>query len=369
MKDDIKISVIIPVYHIENYLEKCIKSICQQTYKNIEIILVDDCSDDRSGIICDEYAKKDKRIKVVHQSKNGGPSLARNTGMAQAEGEYYLFVDGDDWIEETLCEQAVSVLKRRENDVDTVHWGYCCVNEEGEELSEEYPVLYPKEIISQTDIFNEFLDTFTVSLEDLQKWLLGNESYYEAIHCKKQMATVWRYLFSAKIIKNNHITFPQQVDRGEDIVFLLCYLQKCKGIVNLSGKCYYYLQRSNSLMKELSTVQKQINLIEAMERTLQFTSEENKEIMRNKWQGQRILVVMNTARREAANNHFWIGYREFYNYASHPINKAAVKKLSLRGITIKYRIAIGMIKNHLFLLFYFCIYIMKKLHIDMAPME
>lgn len=208
-----------------------------------------------------------------------------------------------------------------------------------------------------------------MSLEELQNWMSGSEPYYEAIHSKKKMGSAWRYLFSAKVIKDNHISFPQQVSRGEDIVFILYYLQKCKGIVNLFGEYYYYLQKADSAMRERGTVQKSINLIEAMEQTLRFTPEEKKEMLRSKWQGQRILVVMNTARREASDNHFWKGYREFHKYANHPINKTAVKKLSLRGITIKYRIAIGMIKYHLYFLFYFCIYVMKRLHIDLAPMD
>lgn len=218
-KKDIKISVIIPVYNVENYVEKCIKSVCGQTYKNLEIILVDDCSKDRSGDICDEYAKGDARIKVIHQSENGGLALARNTGMELAKGEFYMFVDSDDWIDERLCEQAVGALKSSGRDIDTVHWGYCCVNEEGKTLAEEYPVLYPKSEILQPEIFDSFINTFTVSLDDLQSWLSGNESYYDAIHSKKQMATVWRYLFSAKVIKDNNISFPVQVYRSEDIVF------------------------------------------------------------------------------------------------------------------------------------------------------
>lgn len=369
MKDNLKISVIIPVYNVERYIEKCIQSVCGQTYKNLELILVDDCSEDRGGEICEEYAQRDARIKVIHQPSNRGISLARNAGMALATGEYYMFVDSDDWIEETLCEQAISALRNSDKNVDTVHWGYCCVDEEERILTEVEPILYPQEKILQTEIFDEFISTLTVSLNDLSNWLLGSESYYEAIHSKKQMASVWRYLFSTKVIKDNNILFSSQVTRGQDIVFMMYYLQRCRGIVNLSGKYYYYLQRPDSEMRGRRTVQKSINLIEAMEQTLRFTPEEKKEMLRSKWQGQRILVVMNTARREAAGNHFWNGYREFHKYASHPINKAAVKKLQLKGITAKYKIAIGMLKYHLYFLFYFCIYLMKRLHIDMAPMD
>ena len=96
-----KVSIIVPVYKVEKYLRKCIDSIINQTLKDIEIILVDDGSPDNCGKICDEYAAKDTRIKVIHK-ENGGLSSARNAGMEVAEGEYIGFVDSDDWIESDM---------------------------------------------------------------------------------------------------------------------------------------------------------------------------------------------------------------------------------------------------------------------------
>ena len=95
------ISIIVPVYNVEEYLKECIDSIINQTYKRIEIILVDDGSTDKSGKICDDYAKIDKRIKVVHK-ENGGLSDARNVGISVSSGKYIAFVDSDDWVEKTM---------------------------------------------------------------------------------------------------------------------------------------------------------------------------------------------------------------------------------------------------------------------------
>ena len=95
------VSVIVAVYNIEEYLPRCIDSISAQTYRNLEIILVDDGSTDSSGGICDDYAQKDRRIKVIHK-KNGGLSDARNAGLDKVSGDYIGFVDGDDWIEEDM---------------------------------------------------------------------------------------------------------------------------------------------------------------------------------------------------------------------------------------------------------------------------
>ena len=110
------ISVIVPVYNVEAYLPKCVESILAQTYKNLEIILVEDGTKDASGSICDEYAKKDPRIKVIHK-ENGGLSSARNAGMDIAKGDYFGFVDSDDWIEPEFYETLLSAALKYDADL------------------------------------------------------------------------------------------------------------------------------------------------------------------------------------------------------------------------------------------------------------
>lgn len=114
------VSVIVPVYNVERYLKKCIESIINQTYKNLEIFLVDDGSTDNSGKICDEYAKKDNRINVIHK-ENKGVSSARNAGINEAKGEWIAFIDADDWIEENYIEE---LLKNTSKEIDIVQCGY-----------------------------------------------------------------------------------------------------------------------------------------------------------------------------------------------------------------------------------------------------
>lgn len=108
-------SVIVPVYKVEDYLERCIKSILQQTYKDFELILVDDGSPDNCGIMCDEFAKKDDRIIVIHQ-ENAGLSAARNAGLAIARGKYILFVDSDDWILESTTIKLADIINKKNPD-------------------------------------------------------------------------------------------------------------------------------------------------------------------------------------------------------------------------------------------------------------
>ena len=110
------ISIIIPVYKVEKYLEKCINSIIGQTYTNLQIILVDDGSPDNSGKICDKYAKKDSRVEVIHKS-NGGLSEARNSGIERAKGKYIGFVDSDDYIKEDMYEVLYNLITRFQADV------------------------------------------------------------------------------------------------------------------------------------------------------------------------------------------------------------------------------------------------------------
>lgn len=116
------ISIIVPVYNVEKYLNKCIDSIINQTYKNIEIILVDDGSTDNSGKICDEYLLRDSRIKVIHKN-NGGLSSARNEGINISSGEYIGFVDSDDWVEPNMYEEMYKkILYSNADIVDCGYW-------------------------------------------------------------------------------------------------------------------------------------------------------------------------------------------------------------------------------------------------------
>ena len=125
VKEDI-VSIIVPVYKVENEIDRCIQSILNQTYTSIEIILVDDGSPDKCPQICDKYAKQDKRIKVIHK-ENGGLSDARNVGLDMAKGEYIAFIDSDDWVEDSFIEQLLTNLISTNSDISIC--GYTLVNE------------------------------------------------------------------------------------------------------------------------------------------------------------------------------------------------------------------------------------------------
>lgn len=117
MKNNGKVSIIVAIYNVEKYIKKCIESIVTQNYSNLEIILVDDCSTDLSGKICDDYANKDSRVKVIHHSKNTRQSGVRNDGLNAATGDYIVFVDGDDWLAADFVSYMLSVITKADADM------------------------------------------------------------------------------------------------------------------------------------------------------------------------------------------------------------------------------------------------------------
>ena len=132
------ISVIVPVYNVEDYLCQCLDSILRQSYKNLQIILVDDGSTDQSGKICDEYGKKDKRIEIIHKA-NGGLSDARNVGLASATGKFIAFVDSDDYIADTLYETLLG--KIRLSNAPIAMCGFWAVDEGGKKIPDRKSVV------------------------------------------------------------------------------------------------------------------------------------------------------------------------------------------------------------------------------------
>lgn len=209
------ISVIVPVYNVEAYLHRCLDSIICQTYQNLEIILVDDGSPDNSGAICDEYAKKDKRIQVIHK-QNGGVSSARNAGLEAASGEYIGWVDSDDWIEHDMFEYLKDLAVTSQADVAQCgrYW------ENGDFVAEQYRSACGLQVI-------DLLADVTPSM-----WKgIANE--------------VWCKLFRADIIE--HIRFRNDLSVGEDIDFVLRVLRRAKRFAIGAEAKYHYCQRPESL--------------------------------------------------------------------------------------------------------------------------
>lgn len=196
------ISVIIPVYNVEQYLARCMESVINQTYKNLEIILVNDGSTDNSGKMCDEYAGKDSRIKVIHK-ENGGASTARNVGLSIAQGEYIGFVDSDDWIERDMYEYLLRILHDTSSDISACYFDRVGSMKEQKRIvlsSEDLKVLRHGEI------------------EPFFYRLNGEPSFYAVWNClfKKSIALRTRFL-EGKITEDLYYIF-QTYNYAEKIV-------------------------------------------------------------------------------------------------------------------------------------------------------
>ena len=208
-----KISVIVPVYNVEKYLNRCVDSILNQTFEDFELILVNDGSPDNCGNICDEYAQKDNRVKVIHK-KNGGVSSARNVGIDIAQGEYIMFVDSDDWINENMLNDMYNMP---DSDMKV-----SSIRMIGKDNSTEY-----------------IIDTKMYTQEDL---LIGFFSEAFPIIC---FCGPCCKLYKKDIIFNNAVRFNEDMSLGEDTYFNLNYIKHCKSIYT-SEQIYYYYMRENS---------------------------------------------------------------------------------------------------------------------------
>ena len=217
MKNKEKVSIIVPVYQAENYLEKCVKLILEQTYKYFELILVDDGSKDNSGSICDEYAEKDKRIKVIHK-ENGGASSARNKALDVCQGKYVTFVDSDDYIEKDYLEKMVKKLE--EKGVDVIG---CASNK----------IYYNStEKVSQKEDYEINSQTFT-------KWLFLQKGI-GICRCK---------LYKKEAIGD--IRFNEKLQVGEDTYFNLLVAKNINKFYMLNQPLYNYVVNDESLVRKL----------------------------------------------------------------------------------------------------------------------
>lgn len=221
------ISIIIPVYNVEKYIEECIKSVINQTYKKLEIILVDDGSTDNSGKICDEYSKKDDRIIVVHK-KNGGVSDARNYGIEVAKGKYISFIDSDDYIEKDMYEFLYNLIKNEDAQIS------CCG---------KYIVYDNKtELYVKKDV-KEVMNSQQAILMLCNFGYMGHSTYAK--------------LYKKELFKE--IKYPK-IKNGEDIGTTYKVFDNANKIVYDSTPKYYYRQRADSITKQKKTNDEIINV-------------------------------------------------------------------------------------------------------------
>ncbi len=218
-----KVSIIVPVYNTKDYLHRCVDSILAQTFTDFELLLIDDGSTDSSGIICDNYASRDCRVKVFHK-ENGGVSSARNIGLKNAAGEWVCFVDSDDTVHQDYLNNLVSAIN--ENVEMVISFSVSVFMNKTVEPTYRDAILTDKDFAK---LFNEY---------DLH-W----------------RTSPWAKLYKRKIVENNNLLFNLEMPIGEDLVFLYEYIRLVE-CLSVSGNAYYYYSAEvqSSLTKKINPI-------------------------------------------------------------------------------------------------------------------
>lgn len=232
------ISIIVPIYKVEDYLNRCVDSLLNQTYENIEIILIDDGSPDKCGEICDGYVKLDKRVKVIHK-ENGGLSDARNTGISAARGSYITFIDSDDWINKNYVKVLYELLKSKNADISACNFVRTFTDDEPQYTHNATVYEY-----SNIEALHQLVGEFYVQM---------------VIACCK--------LYKTELFRE--LRFPVgKIHEDEFITYKLLY--KANKVVFTTEPLLYYRQRSDSIMGSGFKVKNRLDAIEAIEERAEF---------------------------------------------------------------------------------------------------
>ena len=312
------ISVIIPIFNCDKYLHKCIDSVLKQTYSNLEIILIDDGSSDRSGQICDEYKKIDHRVRVFHQ-KNKGVSASRNLGLCKAKGTYITFVDSDDCIENSYIEELYSVL--RKHNADYVTCGY-------------------KRIYSDRfERINDDGKEIEITSDEFVEKLLNVQNGYGFVHMK---------LIKKSIIHN--IRFEESLKVGEDALFNVQLCANLKKIVIYHKALYNYTYNSDSLVRKYDKnyVSKYLQSMQCMKQYINSKYNGNIHILlclSNYIAYHVMLICVNYCYHP--QNPF-LGVKCLKKVCNIPLFKNAIKKSNYDNLSLTRKVSLFMLKHHLY---------------------
>lgn len=232
-----KVSIIIPCYNVEKYLDRCMNSLANNTYDNKEIIFINDGSNDSTSSILDNYKDKYTFVKVIHK-KNEGVSKARNSGLSNADGEYVMFVDPDDYVEPNFIAKASQEMEH--SNCDMIMFGF---NTDWTGRMEPVLPLEHYNLSSNAQIIKSlFPRIYGLSLGRFHKWLRG-----ERLMPEKETGQIWRWIYRRSFLNKNNITF-QDVKVGEDMVFNAECLLAAESLKSIDDCLYNYFPRKDGLM-------------------------------------------------------------------------------------------------------------------------
>lgn len=226
--NNILVTVVLPVYNVENFIDRCLDSVVNQTYKNLEILLIDDGSTDNCSFICDSWAEKDSRIRVVHKV-NEGLSMARNTGIEEARGEYIFFLDSDDYVERNLVESCVESVQKTSAQI--VVYGYDRVDKDGKVLASSTPEL-PSLVMRGSEIRDVVIPCLAGPM------IADGKIYHMA-------SSAWSAMYSLDNIQKNNFRFISEREIiSEDIYSNLVFYQYIDCVAIIPKVFYHYCENN-----------------------------------------------------------------------------------------------------------------------------
>ncbi|MEB6548866.1 glycosyltransferase [Heyndrickxia sporothermodurans] len=297
------ISIIIPVYNAEKTLSKCLDSVKNQTYQNLEIILVNDGSSDQSGLICDEYSRKDDRFTIIHK-KNGGVSSARNAALRIANGKYIGFVDPDDWIEPCMFEKLYKLIVEHHADMSIC--GYFKEKEDGKllnNITESHTICY-----NQHEALDVILDSESVK------------------------GYLWNKLYSIDVIRANNIMFNEEIHFCEDLLFNCQYILNSKTIINDTTPYYHYIIHENNASQSQFSLKKltSLNALEIIINLLNGTESVDSTKFKNYYMHMNISLLMNAMQKKKCNKNLRVNLKK--NLFKFKVNSLSNKSVKLSCI-------------------------------------
>ncbi len=230
------VSIIVPIYNVEAELRKCVSSILAQTYKDIEVILVDDGSPDNCGVICDEFASKDNRVVVIHK-KNGGLVNARKSGLEKSSGRFISYVDGDDWIEEDFIQSLVDCQQK--HNADVVAAGF---SKDIGDISDKHSNAIP----------TGFYDKQKMIAEVYPRMICAGPYFYFGI-----CSYVWNKLFKKELLFESQMAVDPRISVGEDTSVVFSVLLKASTLHISDNTSYHYYQKAFSMLKSMDSLEKE----------------------------------------------------------------------------------------------------------------
>jgi glycosyltransferase involved in cell wall biosynthesis len=314
MKENNLVSIIVPIYKVEKYMERCVESIITQTYKNIEIILIDDGSPDKCPQICDHYMEKDKRIKVIHQ-QNKGLSGARNSGLRIMTGQYVMFVDSDDVIHHYMVEHLVGVIKKYNADM----------------------------VICNFEEFNN-INKIVMNIEEDNSVIKSKtEIYKELFSLKNKIQTAWGKLYRSEMFKE--FSYPEDKKFAEDMFVIHKLIDKAEKIVWDNRVYYYYFQGGVSLVRSEFSINKLL-MVDAAKEWNDFIN--NKYSYLEEFSLACYFAILSSTYIEILLNNregIYDKYLDLYdqeikkNFTKYKGNKVALKNEKIKIYLLKYKLS------------------------------